>query len=132
MIDGGSEYIKKSFQSSSIEDMFNIKKSLASPVYKSIYYDPQNNVYYRFVKLGDEFANDRDFKSQSIYFKNNSVLIFNESFEIIGETKLPIDRYVLNMSLMTDEGLYISTSNPYSHSINENLMEFELFTINKN
>lgn len=125
-----SNYIKSDFISNSVADNWNFEKIISSPLYKSIYYDSVNNVYYRFAKLGDEFNPRKDFFSQNRYPQNTSVIILNSGFDIIGETKLPIDRYVMNMSFMTPEGLYISKSNVYSNDFCEDTMNFELFTIN--
>lgn len=128
-VKASSKYIKgNSFLSNTIEDNWNYKKMFASPVYKSFYFDSINNVYYRFVNLGEEL-NDKDIITPSYYPKNFSVIIFNTSFEVIGETRMPQDKYVLNMSFMSEEGLYISTSNVNSPEYDENCLKFDLFTI---
>lgn len=124
-----SKFISKDFLSNSVADNWNIKKILSTPLYKSFYHDSINKVYYRFVKLGDDLNSDKDFVSQNRYPNNFSVIILNENFEVIGETKMPIDRYVMNMSFMSEEGLFISTSNIDSPEFDEDHMKFELFTI---
>lgn len=126
-----SRFVEKDFMSNSTRDNWDVNKIISSPLYKSFYFDSLNSVYYRFVKHGDEINSDKDFISQNRYPENTSVIILDDQLKIIGETKLPINRYVINMSFINPEGLFISTSNVYSSDYDENCMKFELFSLKR-
>jgi len=127
-----SRYIgNKAFITNSNEDNWNMKKNINLPRYRSFYYDPKNKSYYRFFQPGEEWDQERDYFNQGLYPKRFSVIIMNRDFKVIGETLLPQDKYVASMSFMTENGLYISSSNINDPSCDEDYLKFELFTIKK-
>jgi len=131
-VEASSRYLGgKDFISNTTDDSWNFKKILSSPYYSSLYFDRRNRLYYRFVRHGDNPTPEGSFKSQLIYPKEFSIIIMDESFKVVGETLMPKNRYMLGMSFMTDEGLYISTSNINAPDFDENHLRFQLFTVKR-
>ena len=56
-----------------------------------------------------------------------SVIVFNDQFEIIGETKFPGNKYFYKMSFVGRDGLYISENNEANPEFDENKLVFACF-----
>ena len=78
-----------------------------TPKYWHIMYDKYRDVYYRFAEMPYKLApNESPYDEPK--GKEFSVIVLNEDFEIIGETKFPGKKYFYKMSFVGKEGLYIS------------------------
>ena len=88
--------------------------------YSHIMYD------YRFVEHTHELLPD---ESPYGYAKSRefSIIVFNNQFEIIGETKFPGNKYFYNMSFIGKDGLYISENNGKNPEFDENKLVFACF-----
>ena len=94
--------------------------------YSHIMYDKYRDVYYRFAEHPYELSPD-----ESPYVEPNgrefSVIVFNDQFEIIGETKFPGNKYFYKMSFVGRDGLYISENNEANPEFDENKLVFACF-----
>lgn len=101
-----------------------------SSKYGHIMYDKYRDVYYRFAEMPCEFAKD---ESPYDYFapkaREFSVIILNDKFEIIGETKFPGSKYFYKMSFVGKDGLYISENNLANPDFDEDKLVFSCFNL---
>lgn len=98
--------------------------------YDGIAFDAYRQVYYRFVKLPLDYK-DETGKINNFHSKPLSVIILDDSFRVIGETKLEDHKYVSYMYFVGKEGLYVSNANPLNEKIDEDAMEFTLFKLTR-
>ena len=101
-----------------------------TPKYWHIMYDKYRDVYYRFAEMPYKLApNESPYDEPK--GKEFSVIVLNEDFEIIGETKFPGKKYFYKMSFVGREGLYISENNLENPQFDENKLVFTCFKIKK-
>ena len=101
-----------------------------TPKYWHIMYDKYRDVYYRFAEMPYKLApNESPYDEPK--GKEFSVIVLNEDFEIIGETKFPGKKYFYKMSFVGKEGLYISENNLENPQFDENKLVFTCFKIKK-
>ena len=99
-----------------------------APMYWHIMYDKYRDVYYRFAEMPYKLApNESPYDEPK--GKEFSVIVLNEDFEIIGETKFPGKKYFYKMSFVGREGLYISENNLENPQFDENKLVFTCFKI---
>lgn len=98
--------------------------------YGSIIYDPHRNLYYRFAYGGREkqVAFDKILE-EYFYFPEQSIIVLDSDFNKLDELILPEDEYVLKMSFVNKDGLFVSTYNPNNKSLKENQWGFRKFLI---
>ena len=111
-------------------DIYGLIRYRESAMYSHMIYDKYNNVYYRFAEMPCELAKD---ETPYDYFapkaREFSVIILNDKFEIIGETKFPGNKYFYKMSFVGKDGLYISENNLANPEFDENKLVFACFKI---
>ena len=101
-----------------------------TPKYWHIMYDKYRDVYYRFAEMPYKLApNESPYDEPK--GKEFSVIVLNEDFEIIGETKFPGKKYFYKMSFVGREGLYISENNLENPQFDENKLVLTGFKIKK-
>jgi len=125
-----SEMLKDNLPKIGAEAGFgNIKEMLNFVVfgegYGSILYDPYRKIYYRFAYGGreDELAMDRVL-AELMYPPEQSIVVLDADFNKIDELILPKNEYVLKMSFVHEDGLYVSLHNPKSETLTENEWRF--------
>ena len=110
----------------SSDDIHALIRLREAPKYSHIMYDKYRDVYYRFAEHPYELSPD-----ESPYVEPNgrefSVIVFNDQFEIIGETKFPGNKYFYKMSFVGRDGLYISENNEANPEFDENKLVFACF-----
>ena len=100
--------------------------------YGSILYDPYRKVYYRFAFGGrEEEVPMNKVLDELLYPKIQSIIVLDSNFKKIDELILPQNKYVLKLSFIKEDGLYVSTYNPKSDSIVENEWGFRKFVLKK-
>ena len=101
-----------------------------SSKYGHIMYDKYRDVYYRFAEMPCELAKDETpYDNQAPKAREFSVIILNDKFEIIGETKFPGSKYFYKMSFVGKDGLYISENNLANPEFDENKLVFSCFKL---
>ena len=96
-----------------------------TPSYGAIIFDPYRSVYYRLARHGvSEFNQELEFHDQSF-----SIIILDQDFNTLGETLFPGERYVSSQYFLTEEGLYLSTNNDSNPELREDILSFDLFTV---
>ena len=111
-------------------DLNALIKYMEKPKYFHLLYDKYRDVYYRFAIMPCELAKN---ESPYDYFapkaREFSVIILNNEFEIIGETKFPGNKYFYLMSFVGKDGLYISENNLANPEFDENKLVFSCFKL---
>ena len=111
-------------------DLNALIKYMEKPKYFHLLYDKYRDVYYRFAIMPCELAKN---ESPYDYFapkaREFSVIILNNEFEIIGETKFPGNKYFFLMSFVGKDGLYISENNLANPEFDENKLVFSCFKL---
>lgn len=102
----------------------SIKNFLISTAYMGIFYDKYRKVYYRVVvgSVDDE-------KNITKYDKPISIIILNDSYEIIGEVELPEKQHDYLSIFVAREGLYISNYNEKNSMLDENFISFSIYAL---
>lgn len=96
--------------------------------YLHIMYDKYRDVYYRFVEHPISLeANETPYEEPGR--REFSVIVFNNKFEIIGETKFPGNKYFDKMCFVGKDGLYISENNLDNPEFDENKLVFACFAL---
>ncbi len=104
-----------------VNDEFNYVTS--QPHYSSIYYDKYRKMYLRFA--GTPNKNKKSEYDDKVWFIY-SVIILNENFEKVGETKLD-ENYQSSNLFVTEKGIYIK-----HYKKDDEHSYFTLFTIQEN
>jgi hypothetical protein len=100
--------------------------------YHNITYDPYRELYYRFVKLPDNYANGDDLMKLVKYPQNFSIIVLNKNFQVIGETKLPSKTFVFTDFFVAEKGLYISINHIDNPNLDIDHLQFELIKVQYN
>lgn len=90
--------------------------------YGSIHYDSYRKVYYRIAQLPN---GDLKF-SDAVLRKPIVVLILDEAFNIVGESLLPKDNYLLNQCFVAPDGFHIQVE-----SEDDDVLRFKTFQLIK-
>nr|WP_321353861.1 DUF4221 family protein [uncultured Draconibacterium sp.] len=110
----------------------NVKrKNELRAAYSRLMYDPFRRVFYRFVEHTQTNNGGRTRKDMVRFPAKFSVIILDSEMNKIGETIFPEDTYELNGYFVTQEGLYMSLSNPFNPCYDVNTLKFELLKLNK-
>lgn len=125
-----SRYLKsmKPILKNAMAGMKEVIKSHERPQYWHVMYDKYRDVYYRFVEMPYELVPDESPYDEP-KGKEFSVIVLNNQFEIIGETKFPGKTYFYKMSFVGRDGLYISKNNLANPEFDENKLVFACFKL---
>lgn len=110
-----------------------LKKNCETAHYGNIFYDKFRKVYYRFACPETELgANLNYLKILHTGKKEFSIMILDEEFNILGETKFPAFTYVPHICFIREDGLYISTSHFMREDYSDDLLRFQRIELVKN
>ena len=108
-----------------------LQEEYLKPRYHHLLYDKYRDVFYRFALMPYQFPKDKpamgDASGQEF-----SVIILNNKYEIIGETRFPGNTYHYRMCFVGKKGLYLSLNNQENPNFDENKLEFRCFTLQEN
>lgn len=107
-----------------LDDTF---EEIAQGNYLGVYYDRYAKIYYSIFKRGMPLQ-DADGNETLFSDKPASIILFNENFEFCGEVPLKEQTYFDNF-ICSKKGLLIPTSHPKNPANNENLLQFEIFSL---
>lgn len=130
-----SRYIKE-IKYVKYKSMPSIQKVMSdfasSSSYQNIVYDPYRKLYYRFVKLPDNYEKEDDIKRLVKYPQNFSIIVMDNAINVIGETKLPSKTYEYTNFFVSEDGLYLSINHIDNPKIDINHLQFELIKVQHN
>lgn len=101
------------------------------PRYHHLLYDKYRNVFYRFALQPYQFPKGKlpTGDASGLEF---SVIILNNKYEIIGETRFPGNTYHYRMCFVGKKGLYLSLNNQENPCFDEDKLMFRCFTLQEN
>lgn len=97
-------------------------------VYWGILYDKFRDVYYRIYRHPLNYKN-KDGSINKVFDNEWSVIILDNEFSIIGETKMPARRYLPRNILVVSEGLLIDNNHELSENFTKSEYSFTLFKL---
>lgn len=106
-----------------IDLLVRLRKEANEPSYHHLLYDKYRNVFYRFARMPYEYPADRS-PMEEDSGREFSIIILNDKYEIIGETKFPGDTYVYRLWFIGKDGLYLSLNNLKNPAFDENRLMF--------
>ena len=103
-----------------------LKKTCEDAEYRNIFYDKYRKVYYRFVSLETELeANENYHKILHSGKADFSIMILDENFKVLGETRFPTFTYVPHICFINKDGLYLSTSHFKREDYSDDWLRFQ-------
>ena len=107
-----------------------MKASSEIPCYGNLIYDKYPKVYYRFVYLKADLDGEKNYLNIWQYGRKSfSIMILNEDFDVIGETRFPDFTYISTLHYIGKDGLYLSDSHYKNPSFDENKLRFRRFKL---
>jgi hypothetical protein len=97
--------------------------------YASIVYDKWRRVYYRFVYLPSEVQLDDDLMQKAYNPETISIIILDDRFEVLGETRLPKNRFIIDNFFVTEQGLYVSNHHIENKAVDDDHLSFTLLRL---
>lgn len=105
-------------------DALTFEKEMNQGLYKGIFYDRWNDIYYRIAYYP---ANDIDFKSQR--YGPCALILLDNKLRKVGEYSLPKETYVLGYSFIIPDGIALFNKKKYEND--QDYLWFDLFRITK-
>ncbi len=105
-----------------------LRKKNRKPDYYHLLYDKYRKVFYRFARMPYEFPSDESPMGED-KGREFSIVVLNDKYEIIGETRFPGNTYNYRMCFVGKKGLYISLNNLGNPDFSENILSFRCFTL---
>jgi hypothetical protein len=94
-------------------------------------YDKYRGVFYRFVFPKVKVENEEEISKLRRFPRKFVVMILDRDLNVLGETLMSENTYYPGNSFISKDGLFISISHPDNPVNKEDLMSFEVFTLEK-
>jgi hypothetical protein len=117
--------------SNQITSEVGLKYYAENDIYDVIFWDKYRKVYYRFARQGTPYLDSKTGRIANGEDKSCSIIILDENFKKIGETLLSQGKYFIRDSYVSRKGLCISNSHYRNPNLNESIMSFTVFSLNK-
>ena len=108
--------------------LVRLRREAQEPDYHHLLYDKYRRVFYRFARMPYEYPADRSPMGEDSG-REFSVIILNDRYEIIGETKFPGSTYRYRLCFIGKKGLYLSLNNLENPCFDEDKLMFRCFTL---
>lgn len=106
-----------------IDLLVHLRKEANEPGYHHLLYDKYRKVFYRFARMPYEYPTDRS-PMEEDSGREFSIIILNNKYEVIGETKFPGNTYAYRLWFIGRDGLYLSLNNLANPAFDENRLMF--------
>ena len=100
-----------------------LRQESNKPKYHHLLYDKYRKVFYRFACMPYEYPADRSPMEEDIG-REFSIIILNDKYEIIGETRFPGNTYAYRLWFIGRDGLYLSLNNQGNPDFDEDRLMF--------
>lgn len=128
----GSKYIKTVNPYPKNMDMDDLLRYYCeTSTYSTIVFDPFRNVYYRFAFLGKKPEKGENLMKKVMNPSSPTIVILDETFNIIGETKLDENKYIVKNMFINEKGLYLSLNHIANPSMKDDELSFALLELKK-
>lgn len=108
-----------------------LRKEAQEPDYFHLLYDKYRHVFYRFARMPYEYPADRSPMGEDSG-REFSIIILNDRYEIIGESKFPGSTYAYRLWFVGKKGLYLSLNNQENPCFDEDKLMFRCFSLQEN
>ncbi|MFN3997748.1 DUF4221 family protein [Algoriphagus sp.] len=95
--------------------------------YGRVMFDPFRNLYYRFYHIGRTYSSETDNSIASIFKNDFSVLVYNQDFEFLSETKFEGKTYDFYQAFIGQKGLYLPKLNQFYDKLNEDYIVCDIY-----
>ncbi len=107
----------------------DVKAFNQDEAYLGIYYDKYRQVYYRIFQWANYNLSNSGTVKQKIQ-AGWSLIVFRPEGEILGEVAFPKETYNFLELFVLPEGVLLYKENPFAENNNEDVLSFDLITIN--
>lgn len=97
--------------------------------YGRVMFDPFRNLYYRFYHIGRTYSSETDNSIASIFKNDFSVLVYNQDFEFLSETKFEGKTYDFYQAFVGRKGLYLPRLNQFYDKLNEDFIVSDIYVL---
>lgn len=110
-----------------------LKKNCETAGYGNIVYDKYRKVYYRFAYPDVELdANDTNYMDILHWGgKRFSIIILDKNLNVVGETLFPEYTYNSRLFIISEDGLFLSTTHFKRSDFDENVLRFQKMKLEK-
>jgi len=108
-----------------------LQEESLKPKYHHLLYDKYRDVFYRFALQPYQFPKGK-LPTGHAWGQEFSIVILNNKYEIIGETRFPGNTYHYRMCFVGKKGLYLSLNNEENPCFDEDKLIFRCFTLQEN
>ena len=108
-----------------------LQEEYLKPQYHHLLYDKYRDVFYRFALQPYQFPKGK-LPTGEASGQEFSIIILNNKYEIIGETRFPGNTYHYRMCFVGKKGLYLSLNNQENPCFDEDKLMFRCFTLQEN
>ncbi len=108
-----------------------LQEEYLKPQYHHLFYDKYRDVFYRFALQPYQFPKGRS-PMEEASGQEFSIIVLNNKYEIIGETRFPGNTYHYRMCFVGKKGLYLSLNNQQNPCFDEDKLMFRCFTLQEN
>lgn len=108
-----------------------LQEEYLKPQYHHLLYDKYRDVFYRFALQPYQFLKGK-LPTGEASGQEFSIIVLNNKYEIIGETRFPGNTYHYRMCFVGKKGLYLSLNNQENPCFDEDKLMFRCFTLEEN
>ena len=108
-----------------------LQEEYLKPHYHHLLYDKYRDVFYRFALMPYQFTKGK-LPTGEASGQEFSIIVLNNNYEIIGETRFPGNTYHYRMCFVGKKGLYLSLNNQENPCFDEDKLMFRCFTLQEN
>lgn len=108
-----------------------LQEEYLKPQYHHLLYDKYRDVFYRFALQPYQFPKGK-LPTGEASGQEFSIIVLNNKYEIIGETRFPGNTYHYRMCFVGKKGLYLSLNNQENPCFDEDKLMFRCFILQEN
>lgn len=108
-----------------------LQEEYLKPQYHHLLYDKYRDVFYRFALQPYQFPKGK-LPTGEASGQEFSIIVLNNKYEIIGETRFPGNTFHYRMCFVGKKGLYLSLNNQKNPCFDEDKLMFRCFTLEEN
>ena len=109
-----------------------LRKEAQEPDYFHLLYDKYRHVFYRFARMPFAVLPAAASPMGEDSGREFSIIILNDRYEIIGESKFPGSTYAYRLWFVGKKGLYLSLNNQENPCFDEDKLMFRCFSLQEN
>ncbi|MEA3504978.1 MAG: DUF4221 family protein [Bacteroidota bacterium] len=121
-------YLNETFVTKKASDNY-IRYVLKNPYFSQVLYDKYRNVYYRLYLEAIPEERMKQVDLRIMHYAPATVYIYDSTFKVIGEKRLPVNKHFLFDYFVDEKGLYINNYHPAKENIKEDEISYTLYKL---